>query len=158
MNRMFIDYEERFYNKLYERTEKMKADDLALIRDLTSWKRFVLRHWDGINIVGFRHPDVSREFVSLGDTYSAEVVLELNELDPSDIGVEIVISDFGSGEDPETLTYSKEFDLVKQENGQSYYRIEVSPARSGVLDYGIRIFPKHVNLPHRQDFALVKWA
>jgi phosphorylase/glycogen(starch) synthase len=158
MNRMFIDYEERFYNKLYERTEKMKADDLALIRDLTSWKRFVLRHWDGINVVGFRHPDVSREFVSLGDTYSAEVVLELNELDPSDIGVEIVISDFGSGEDPETLTYSKEFDLVKQENGQSYYRIEVSPARSGVLDYGIRIFPKHVNLPHRQDFALVKWA
>jgi len=158
MNRMFIDYEERFYNKLYERAEKMKADDLAMIRDLTSWKRFVLRHWDGINIVGFRHPDVSREFVSLGDTYSAEVVLELNELDPSDIGVEIVIPDFGSGKDQETMTYSKEFDLVKQENGQAFYRIEVSPARSGVLDYGIRIFPKHVNLPNRQDFALVKWA
>jgi phosphorylase/glycogen(starch) synthase len=158
MNRMYIDYEERFYNKLYERTEKMKADDLAMIRDLTSWKRFVLRHWESINIVGFRHPDVSREFVSLGDTYSAEVVLELKELDPSDIGVEIVIPDFGSGEDRKTMTYSKEFDLVKQENGQAFYRIEVSPARSGVLDYGIRIFPKHVNLPHRQDFALVKWA
>ncbi|MCK5463399.1 MAG: alpha-glucan family phosphorylase, partial [Bacteroidales bacterium] len=158
MNRMFIDYEEKFYNKLYERAEKMKADDLAMIRDLSSWKRFVLRHWEGINIVGFKHPDVSRELVSLGDTYRAEVVLELNELDPSDIGVEIVIPDFNYGEDLETITYSKEFDLVKQENGQAFYSIEVSPARSGVLNYGIRIFPKNVNLPHRQDFALVKWA
>jgi len=158
MNRMFIDYEEKFYNKLKERAEKMKADDLAMIRDLGSWKRFVLRHWDGINIVGFSHPDVSREPVSLGDTYRAEVVLELNELDPSDIGVEIVIPDFSIGEDQEAITYSKEFDLVKQENGQTFYSIEVSPARPGMLNYGIRIFPKHVNLPHRQDFALVKWA
>ena len=158
MNRMFIDYEEKFYNKLYKRAEKMKAGDLAMIRDLSSWKRFVLRHWEGINIVGFRHPDISRELVSLGDTYRAEVVLELNELHPSDIGVEIVIPDFSYGEDLETITYSKEFDLVKQENGQAFYGIEVSPARSGVLNYGIRIFPKNVNLPHRQDFALVKWA
>jgi phosphorylase/glycogen(starch) synthase len=158
MNRMFIDYEEKFYNKLNERAEKMKADDLALIRDLSSWKRFVLRHWDGINIVGFRHPDVSREPVSLGDTYKAELVLELNELDTSDIGVEIVIPDFSYGEDQEAITYSKEFDLVKQENGQAFYSIDVSPARPGVLNYGIRIFPKHVSLPHRQDFALVKWA
>ncbi len=158
MNRMFIDYEEKFYNKLAKRAEKMKANDLALIRDLSSWKRFVLRHWDGINIVGFSHPDVSREPVSLGENYRAEVVLELNELDPSDIGVEIVIPDFSTGEDQEATTYSKEFDLVKQENGQTFYNIEVSPARSGVLNYGIRIFPKHVNLPHRQDFALVKWA
>jgi len=158
MNRMFIDYEEQFYNKLKERAGKMKANDLALIRDLSSWKRFVLRHWDGINIVGFTHPDVSRQPVSLGDTYRAEVVLELKELHPSDIGVEIVIPEFSHGEDQETITYSKEFDLVKQENGQAFYSIEVSPARPGVLDYGIRIFPKHASLPHRQDFALVKWA
>ncbi|KPL12095.1 MAG: alpha-glucan phosphorylase [Bacteroides sp. SM23_62] len=158
MNRMFRDYEEKFYHKLHERSQKMKADDLAMVRDLSSWKRFILRHWDGINIVGFRHPDVSRDVVSLGDTYSAEVVLELNELDPSDIGVEIVIPDFSMGDDEETITFSKEFELVKQENGQSFFSIEVTPARSGVLNYGIRIFPRNVNLPHRQDFALVKWA
>jgi len=86
------------------------------------------------------------------------VVLELNELDPSDIGVEIVIPDFSMGDDEETITFSKEFELVKQENGQSFFSIEVTPARSGVLNYGIRIFPRNVNLPHRQDFALVKWA
>ena len=85
-------------------------------------------------------------------------MLELNELDPSDIGVEIVIPEFESEENPESKTFCKEFELVKQENGQSLYSIEVSPARSGVLNYGIRIFPKHQNLPHRQDFALVKWA
>ncbi len=158
MNRMLIDYEEKFYQKLYERAERMKANDLAMIRDLSSWKRFVIRHWDGINIVGFKHPDVSRDIVSLGDTYTGEVVLELNDLDPADIGVEIVIPDFSYEDDLETKTYSKEFDLVKQEDGKAIYSIEVTPARSGVLNYGIRIFPKNVSLPHRQDFALVKWA
>jgi phosphorylase/glycogen(starch) synthase len=158
MNRMLIDYEGKFYNKLYERAQKMKANDLALIRDLSSWKRFVLRNWDGIKIVGFKHPDVSREVVSLGETYTAEVVLELNELAPSDIGVEIVIPDFSGSDNQETITFSKEFELVRQENGQAFYSVEVIPARPGVLDYGIRIFPKHENLPHRQDFALVKWA
>jgi phosphorylase/glycogen(starch) synthase len=155
---MFIDYEKKFYNKLYERSQKMKADNLALTRDLTAWKRFVLRHWEGINIVGYSHPDVSKKAVSLGDTYTAEVVLELNGLDPSDIGVEIVIRDFHIGEDKEDRTYSAEFELVKQENGQAFFSLEVTPARSGVLEYGIRIFPKHSQLPHRQDFALVKWA
>lgn len=158
MNRMFIDYEEKFYRKLNERAEKMKANDMALIRDLSSWKRFVLKHWEGVKIIEFRHPDISREPVSLGDTYRAEVVLELNDLQPSDIGVEIVIPDFSYEEDQEAMTYSKEFDLIKQEKGQAFYSVEVSPARPGVLNYGIRIFPKHVNLPHRQDFALVKWA
>jgi phosphorylase/glycogen(starch) synthase len=158
MNRMLIDYEEKFYNKLHERAQKMKANDLALIRDLSSWKRFVLRNWSGISIVGFKHPDVSREVVTLGDAYTAEIVLELDELAPSDIGVEIVIPDFGCSDDQETMTFSKEFELVRQENGQAFYSVEVTPARPGVLDYGIRIFPKHENLPHRQDFALVKWA
>jgi phosphorylase/glycogen(starch) synthase len=158
LNRMFRDYEEKFYKRLYERSRKMKADDLALIRELSSWKRFVLRHWDGIRVVRFNHPDVSRELVSLGDTYSAEVVLELNELAPADIGVEIVIPNFSIGDDQEDSTFSKEFELVKQENGQAFYRVEVTPPRPGVLDYGIRIFARHESLPHRQDFALVKWA
>jgi phosphorylase/glycogen(starch) synthase len=158
MNRMFIDYEEKFYNRLHKRAEKMRANDLALIKDLVTWKRFISRHWEGINIVDFKHPDVSRDVVSLGETYSAEVVLELDNLAPSDIGVEIVIPGFSSEDDPVSSTFTKEFDLVHQKDGQTTYRIEVTPARSGVLNYGIRIYPKHVNLPHRQDFALVKWA
>jgi phosphorylase/glycogen(starch) synthase len=158
MNRMFIDYEEKFYNKLYERSKKLKTKGLALVNDLTSWKRFVLGNWEGIRLVDFKHPDVSKQHVSLGDSYDAEVVLELGALDPADIGVEIVIPDFGCDDDMDPITYAKEFELVGSENGQSRYRVEVIPARSGVFKYGIRIYPKNPNLPHRQDFALVKWA
>jgi hypothetical protein len=28
---------------------------------------------------------------------------------------------------------------------------------AGVYEYGFRIFPKNADLPHRQDFGLVKW-
>ena len=74
------------------------------------------------------------------------------------MGVELVIPDFKSDNGKPAKTYSKEFELVNQENGEATFRVEVRPARSGVFEYGIRIYAKHEDLPHRQDFALVKWA
>ena len=156
MNRMLNDYEGRFYNKLYSRSRKMLASDKALARDLAAWKRYILKHWDSVKIIESKHPDISKDNVDLGDSYQAEVVLQLGKLTSADAGVELVIPNYPSDEGP--YTYTKEFDLVSQENGHTRYQVEVTPARAGVFEYGIRIYARHEDLPHRQDFALVKWA
>ena len=51
----------------------------------------------------------------------------------------------------------KELSLVKIEGSRAFYEIEFSPERPGVLNYGLRMYPKNELLPHRQDFAFVKW-
>jgi phosphorylase/glycogen(starch) synthase len=156
MKRMLNDYEERFYSKLYARSRKMKANDFSLARELAVWKRIILRLWDEIEVVEFKHPDISKDSVNLGESYLAEIKLELGNLSSADIGVELVIPNYPS--ENGTYTYTKQFELVNQENGHTTYQVEMTPDRSGVFEYGIRIYPRHEDLPHRQDFALVKWA
>jgi phosphorylase/glycogen(starch) synthase len=103
-----------------------------------------------------KHPDISKDSVNLGESYLAEIRLELGNLSSLDIGVELVIPNYPS--ENGTYTYTKQFELVNQENGHATYQVEMTPDRSGVFEYGIRIYPRHEDLPHRQDFALVKWA
>ncbi len=158
MNRMLIDYETKYYKKLYTRSQKLIRDDYALTRDITAWKKIMLRLWDGLEIVTFTHPDISKDSVILGDSYEAEIILRLGNISPSDIGVELVIPDFKPENGKDFRTYSRDFELVREEDGNATYRVEVRPSRSGEFQYGIRIYATHPELPHRQDFPLVKWA
>jgi len=157
MNRMFIDYEEKYYKKLYKRNLKLKKNDFQLARDLSLWKKQVTRSWSGIRIVSYRHPDISKEAVSLGEGYETEVLLDLNGLSPGDIGVEVVIKNFRNKNDKEEHTFSQELKFDEMSNGTAIYRGKIVPVKPGVFEYGIRIFAKHNDLPHRQDFPLVRW-
>jgi phosphorylase/glycogen(starch) synthase len=134
----------------------MKVDNRSLARELASWKRNILKHWDNVRIIESKHPDISKDFVNLGESYQAEVVLDLGGLPSSDIGVELVIPQYNgnSGKD----IYTKAFDIVESNNQHTVYRVDITPDRPGVFNYGIRIFANHEELPHRQDFALVKWV
>lgn len=38
------------------------------------------------------------------------------------------------------------------------YTLDYRSTRSGSFDVALRIFPSNPRLPHRMDFALVKWA
>jgi phosphorylase/glycogen(starch) synthase len=157
MSRQLMDYENKYYTPLYDRSLKMQADDYHLAKDLARWKKKVRSSWESIEVVSLKHPDVSREAVSLGNSYYAEIVLDLNELSPDDIGVEIVIAELIGGENIPEVSYSQEFELSKYENNLAYYKIEMTPKRPGVYEFGIRIFPKNAELPHRQDFNYLRW-
>jgi phosphorylase/glycogen(starch) synthase len=157
MNRMFIDYEEKYYKKLYKRNVKLKKNDFQLARDISMWKKYVTRSWNGLRIVKYHHPDISKEAVTLGEGYDTEVVLDLNGLSPGDIGVEVVIRNFEYKNDKEEHTFSQELKFNGMSNGNALYSGTIIPVKPGVFEYGIRIFAKNNELPHRQDFPIVRW-
>ncbi len=157
MSRQLKDYEEQYYLPLYQRTLKMRKDDYLLAKELARWKKKVRSSWESIDVVSIKHPDVSREAVELGNSYSAEVILDLNELSPEDIGVELVIADLVGENNIPRISLTQEFELVKNEDNLAYYKTELTPKKPGVFEFGIRIFPKHPELPHRQDFNYVRW-
>jgi starch phosphorylase len=37
------------------------------------------------------------------------------------------------------------------------YEAQITPNKPGIYKYSIRMFPKHLDLAHRQDFPYVKW-
>jgi hypothetical protein len=50
-----------------------------------------------------------------------------------------------------------ELTLNKTIDSLAFYQIDFELKRPGTFDYGIRIFPKHKELPHRQDFPFLRW-
>ncbi len=157
MNRQLVDYINKYYKPLEDRSKRIQENDFSLAKELSIWKKRVRSGWESIEVVSVKYPDMSREAVVLGKNYEGEVVLDLNELAPKDIGVEFVIADLDSNTNNKHITLVQEFELVKVDSRLAYYKINIVPMRSGVFEFGIRVFPKHPELPNRQDFNYIKW-
>jgi hypothetical protein len=82
--------------------------------------------------------------------------LIIGDLKPEEIGVEMV---FASKDKNNRMKFLKkyDFDLVSFEDGIVKYKCIMMPETAGVYNFAGRIYAKHPDLPHRQDFDLVKW-
>ncbi len=156
MKRQLDDYFSKFYNKLLERSARVKENDYKLAHNLASWKRKMLRSWDSIEIISLNIPDSNTNPLMLGENFKAELILNTNELSGSDIGIEIV---FGQKENDEVKKplLIRELKAERLDNGHLKFVCDIPVQTAGVFDYAFRMFPKHAELPHRQDFNLVKW-
>ena len=47
--------------------------------------------------------------------------------------------------------------MVKSDGNLYTFENIIEPAHAGMFKLAIRMYPKNKNLPHRQDFAYVKW-
>jgi len=141
---------------LIERTKKLSENDFEIARKLSAWKKKMVRGWESIEVISVSVPDSSKRAFKLGEKYVAEIVLDLNEISPDDIGVEVI---FGHKDKDvvKNIVYKNEMVRVKSENSIVTFKTQIFVTRSGVFDYAIRVFPKNPLLPHRQDFNLLKW-
>ncbi|HYX09744.1 MAG TPA: alpha-glucan family phosphorylase [Bacteroidales bacterium] len=157
MNRMLRDYNSKYYHKMYERCQKVKKDDYLLARDLVAWKKKIYRAWEHVEVLSANYPEITGGPIQIGKNYRAEVVMDLGELTPDDIGVELVSADSETNLNTLDIVGKQDFNLIDLTERQATYRIEFSPTVPGVLEIGIRIYPKHPELPHRQDFGIIRW-
>ena len=151
-SRMLNDYTQRFYSKLYKRTTQMTAEDFKMVKRMSSWKNKMKRAWNNINVLELSMFSNGSESYEMDHMYEGRVVLDLNEISPSDVGVELVITEEG-----ERLISTHEFVLDKMRADKAQYTANITINQPGTFNYGIRIFPKNANLPHRQDINLVMW-
>jgi hypothetical protein len=157
MRRMLHDYTDRFYNKLHHRSQRMLNNDFELARQISAWKRRLFRGWDNIEVVDITYPDATGKALMLGHEHTGEIVLDLKTLDPSSVGVEQVVVDIHPKNGSVDMIEAQELKLIETRGSVSRYRIQIYPTSAGAFHYGIRIFPKHHELPHRQDLGFVRW-
>lgn len=157
MKRQLDDYSSHYYHKLYQRSLVLKDDDYAQVKKLAGWKNRMLRNWDSIEILDVKIPNSTISPLDLGQVLRSEVVLNLGEVLPDDIMVELVAGQRVNDQmlEPQVIHVLK---LDRMEGDNAVYAFEVTTTRSGVFDIAFRITPKHALLPHRLDFNLVKWA
>jgi hypothetical protein len=112
--------------------------------------------WKAIELIDLQAPDTFNRSLPLGEAFEAKVTLRLQDLSPEDIGIEIVFYKRKSEEELE-LIGKHEMKFSHASGADSTYSCHFLPDSAGVFEYGFRMFPKHPMLPHRQDFALVRW-
>jgi len=156
MKRMLDDYNTRYYEKLWRRSQHLTKNQYHTLRELVDWKNRVRRAWPSIDLVSLDAPDTYNHSLPLGEPFEARVALNLQTLSSSDIGVEVVFLSRRTETELE-LVEIHELELVHQKGTIATYSCNFTPQRAGVFEYGFRVFPQHPLLAHRQDFPLVRW-
>jgi glycogen phosphorylase/synthase len=150
--RMINDYINKFYTKQYSRSSELMANDFYKIKEIARWKRQIAHSWSKMEVVDVKLLEKNTETIETGSSYSGQVVLQLNDIQPDFVGVELVIS-----ENYRDLISRQEFEFKGIEGETAVFTIEASIDKPGTFQYGIRVFPKHELLPHRQDFGMLLW-
>ena len=153
MKRMLDDYLERFYIKEAKRSKLLMANDFKKAKEIAAWKQKVAEKWAGIAVKGANLPE-TRTTLCAGNTYDIEVSIACNGLADC-LGVELVVVRILDGE--QKLYKVSEMKPVKSDGDVVTYAVQNSVKRAGVFKYSFRIYPKNPDLPHRQDFAYVRW-
>ena len=155
-NRMLTDYINQYYVPQSERVDGVVADDYAKAREIAAWKKKLRREWKNVEVVSAVMPDSNNSDVALGNEFKAEVVLNIGDLNAEEIGVEVL---FATTDKKGKLHIQEryEFTPVESADGTAKYAASINPDRSGLYQVAGRIYAKNADLPHRQDFELVRW-
>ena len=155
-NRMLTDYINQYYVPQSEREATLVADDYSIAREIAAWKKHMRREWQNVGVISVVKPDSSYDDVSLGNDFKSEVVLNIGDLQPEEIGVELL---FATADTKGRLHIQEkyEFSPVEHNDGVARYQAMILPERTGLYQVAARIYAKNPLLPHRQDFELVRW-
>lgn len=157
MKRMIDDYLNLFYNKLASRSLKLRANNYAKAKEIAAWKEEVASHWDEMEPISV---DIDERLLAsgpiVGESYNIKVVLDRKGMKGMP-GVELVTTWLEGEKQEQKLRHVYEFKLVKEEGSKLYYELNVTPEDAGAIKMAFRVFPKNEDLPHRQDFAYVRW-
>ena len=157
MKRMLDDYIDRFYSKLATRSAVLVKDNYAKAKEIAAWKEEVAAHWDCLEVCSFTSDaDFAANGPEVGKEVTFDLVIDRHELQGA-IGVEMVITK----DDPEkhipVIVTKNDFELKKEEGTKMFFRLKATPSEAGNQQMGFRIYPKNPDLPHRMDFAFIRW-
>ena len=157
MKRMLDDYIERFYNKLATRSQNLHDNNYAKAKEIAAWKEEVDAHWDSFVVESINYSkDLQTSGPVLGKELKFNIVIDRKELQGM-LGVELVVAKEKTETKELSLLKTHPFKLMKEEGSKLYFDLNIVPSISGSVKLALRVFPVNKDLPHRMDFAYLKW-
>ncbi|MDR2119967.1 MAG: alpha-glucan family phosphorylase [Tannerella sp.] len=154
MKRMLDDYIYRFYTKLATRVKTLSDHNYAEARSIARWKREVAAHWNDFTVESLCYDDAVHPVV--GEDNVVSVTIDRKQLKCA-LGVEMVYAK----EDPDShslkFVSATPFRLIREEGSKLCFELKNRTAEFGRLKVGFRVYPINDKLPHRMDFAYVRW-
>jgi len=145
--RMLREYVERLYEPAAERADLMMGDDFQRSRGLVRWTRHLERAWPSVAVTATSYDELDAG----SGHFEVSAQVQLGELEPDDVAVELVYGPVGLDgdlDDPEVVPMMLAGDGYH--SGWRRYRAEVTFPRAGTFGYTVRVVPSH---PDIDDYA-----
>jgi len=155
MKRQLDDYFDRFYNREALRFKKLQEHDYRLAKDIALWKEIVAERWDEIHVVS-KDTSLLDTGGETGKKYTMQYVIDEQGLDDA-VGLELVSLKSNTSQDDHEVYSVRPFKVKGHEGNLYTFEAVIEPDVAGAFRSCVRMYPKNVNLPHRQDFCYVKW-
>ena len=155
MKRQLDDYFDRFYNREALRFKKLQEHDYRLAKDIALWKETVAERWDEIHVVS-KDTSLLDTGGETGKEYTMRYVIDEQGLDDA-VGLELVSLKSNTSKDDHEVYSVRPFKVKGHEGNLYTFEAVIEPDVAGAFRSCVRMYPKNVNLPHRQDFCYVKW-
>ena len=155
MKRQLDDYFDRFYNREALRFKKLQEHDYRLAKDIALWKETVAERWDEIHVVS-KDTSLLDTGGETGKKYTMRYVIDEQGLDDA-VGLELVSLKSNTSQDDHEVYSVRPFKVKGHEGNLYTFEAVIEPDVAGAFRSCVRMYPKNINLPHRQDFCYVKW-
>ncbi len=156
MKRQLDDYYSKFYTKEAVRFNDLAANNFAKAKALSAWKEEVAAKWNDIQIVSLEETqDMCQGKLESGKDYTVTCVVDEKGLNDA-VGIEQVVT-YTNAEGKEYIYEVNPMEMVKREGDLHTFSVVCSLSNSGSFKVSYRMFPKHADLAHRQDFCYVRW-
>ena len=155
MKRQLDDYYDKFYEKQAARFTELAAEDAKLAKEIAHWKETVAERWDAIHVVS-KDTEFLTNGGETGVEYRMKYVIDEQGLEDA-VGLELVTLKPLPDDEGRELYRVRPFEMTGHEGNQYTFEAVIDPDDAGTFKSCVRMFPKHKNLPHRQDFNYVKW-
>lgn len=159
MKRMLDDYFEKFYNKLHKRYEMLENNNFAKVNDILKWKKDVSMYWDEMKVVFVEEKGEYKgsQNVRTSDS-NTDIRLQIDKGRLAcQLDIEIVVATEGEDSNMKIKKIIP-LELETTDGCRETYVAKEFKQLNGHNKIAIRILPHNEYLPHRQDFAYVRWV
>ena len=114
------------------------------------------REWPMIEVLSASNVDNLSGALLLNNEYNAEITLSVGEIAPQDLGIELVLAE-PNKKGKLCIKEIFEYKAAECKDGVATYKCKIVPDKTGAYQCALRMYAKNKQLPHRQDFELVRW-
>ena len=151
--RMLMDYVHKFYWPAQQQRRKLEANDCALARSLSEWKKRVRDTWPGVNIQLMLQPPAHLY-------HDQDIVLRvranLNGLQAEDVKLECLLGRSLSEDEFEVMQRA-EVPAVGVDNEYTEFAIDLAPEIAGLQYYKLRMYPYNEAMSHPFELGCMIW-
>ncbi len=155
--RMVFDYLQKLYRPAAKNYHLAAEARFEQGKALHTWKRSIAQQWNEVAVIEFTK--ISESTLTAGSSFTIEATVQLGDLLPQDVAVELYLGRFDERGSYRThRVIEMEYQKSLNERGQHLFATTLVPDNAGDYGYNVRIRPSHPLLLHPHETTLIAWG